>query len=85
MAENLPPNAGDTGSSPDLERSHMPWGNWARAPQLLKPVHLEPVLQNEREATTVRSPRTTTKSSPLSPQLEKDCMQQQRPNAAKNK
>ena len=33
----------------------------------------------------VRSPRTTLKSSPHSPQLEKACAQQQRPNAAKNK
>ena len=33
----------------------------------------------------MRSPRTTTKSSPRSPQLEKDRAQQQRPNAAKNK
>ena len=38
-----------------------------------------------REATAMRSPRTTTKSSPLSPQLEKASMQQRRPNAAKNK
>ena len=25
--ENLPANAGDTGSSPGLGRSHMPWSN----------------------------------------------------------
>ena len=25
VVENLPANAGDTGSSPDLGRSHMPW------------------------------------------------------------
>ena len=30
----------------------------------------------------MRSPCTTTKSSPLSPQLEKDCAQQRRPNTA---
>ena len=35
MVENLPANAGDTGSSPGLGRSHMPWSNWAREPQLL--------------------------------------------------
>ena len=50
---------------------------------------LEPVLRNEKplqwEATAMRSPRTTTKSSPRSPQLEKAPAQQQRPNAAKNK
>ena len=32
-----------------------------------------------REATTMRSPYTTTKSRPCSPQLEKVCAQQQRP------
>ena len=32
----------------------------------------------------MRSPRTTTKSSPRSPQLEKALVQQRRPNAAKN-
>ena len=30
MVENLPANAGDTGSSPGLGRSHMPRSNWAR-------------------------------------------------------
>ena len=38
-----------------------------------------------REATAMRRPRTATKSSPRSPQLEKARMQQRRPNAAKNK
>ena len=38
-----------------------------------------------REATAVRSPRTATKRSPRSPQLEKAHTQQRRPNAAKNK
>ena len=33
----------------------------------------------------MRSPCTATKSSPRSPQLEKARVQQQRPNAAKNK
>ena len=36
----------------------------------------------QREATAMRSPRATTKSSPRSPQLEKARAQQQRPNAA---
>ena len=35
MVENPLANAGDTGSSPDLGRSHMPRSNWAREPQLL--------------------------------------------------
>ena len=41
---------------------------WAHVPQL-KPVRLEPCSAT-REATAMRSPRTTTKSSPHSPQLE---------------
>ncbi|KAJ8785494.1 hypothetical protein J1605_007091 [Eschrichtius robustus] len=35
VVENLPANAGDTGSSPGLGRSHMPRSNQAREPQLL--------------------------------------------------
>ena len=35
VVENLPANAGDTGLSPGLGRSHMPRSNWARKPQLL--------------------------------------------------
>ena len=27
VVENLPANAGDTGASPGLGRSHMPWSN----------------------------------------------------------
>ena len=32
VVENLPANAGDTGWSPGLGRSHMPWSGWAREP-----------------------------------------------------
>ena len=35
VVESLPANAGDTGSGPDLRRSHMPRSSWAREPQLL--------------------------------------------------
>ena len=35
VVENLPANAGDTGSSPGLGRSHMPRSSWAREPRLL--------------------------------------------------
>ena len=52
--------------------------------QLLKPASLEPVLYNKK-GTTMRNPHTLMKSSPCLPQLEKTCMQQQRPSAAKNK
>ena len=32
VVESLPANAGDTGSSPGLGRSHVPRSNWAREP-----------------------------------------------------
>ena len=51
---------------------------WAHVPQLLKPVHLEPMLHNQRSHL-----HTTMKSSPCLLQLEKACTEQQRPNAAK--
>ena len=35
VVENLPAEAGDTGSSPGPGGSHMPRSNWAREPQLL--------------------------------------------------
>ena len=35
MVENPPANAGHTGSSPGLGRSHMLQSNWACEPQLL--------------------------------------------------
>ncbi|KAJ8792255.1 hypothetical protein J1605_019947 [Eschrichtius robustus] len=35
VVENLPANAGDTGSSPGLGRFHMPRSNWSREPRLL--------------------------------------------------
>ena len=77
MVENLPANAGDTGSSPGLGGSHTPRSNWAHEPQLLS-LRVEPVLRNKRSrdserpahrdeewpplATTRESPRTETKT-----------------------
>ena len=58
--KTLPDNGGEAGSIPDLGRSHMPWSNYARAPQLLslcsldrepqllKSMYLEPVLCSKR-------------------------------------
>ena len=46
--ENLPANAGDTGSSPGLGGSHMlreQLGPWATTTE---PARLEPVLRNKR-------------------------------------
>ena len=72
--------------------------NWTRAPQLLSlqlqllspcatttEARVPRAHAPQREATAMRSPRTATKSSPHSPQLEKAHAQQQRPNVAKNK
>ena len=70
VVENLPANAGDTGLSPGLGRSHMPRSNWAREPQLLS-LHVWSLCSATREATTVRSPCTAMKSGPHSPQVEK--------------
>ena len=84
VVENLPANAGDTGSSPGLGRSHMPRSNWARAPQLLS-LRVWSLCSATREAATVRGPRTAMKSGPRLPQLEKALAQKRRSNTAKNK
>lgn len=47
---NLPANAGNAGLIPVPGGFHMLWGNWARAPQLLKPTCSEVhVLQLEKQ------------------------------------
>ena len=56
----------------------------AHAPQLLKPAYPRAFALQKREATTMRSLRTSTKCNPCSSQLEKACTQQWRPNTAKN-
>ena len=84
MVENLPANAGDTGSSPGPGGSHMPRSNWAREPRLLS-LHVWSLCSATGEATTVRGPRTAMKSGPRLPQLEKALAQKRRPNTAKNK
>ena len=84
VVENPPANAGDTGSSPGLGRSHMPRSNWAREPQLLS-LHVWSLCSATKEVAIVRGPRTAMKSGPHSPQLEKALPQKRRPNTAKNK
>ena len=84
VVENLPANAGDTGSSPGLGRFHMPRSNWAREPQLLS-LHVWSLCSATREATMVRGPRTAIKSGPHLPQLEKALAQKQRLNTVINK
>ena len=84
VVENLPANAGDTGSSPGLGGSHMPRSKRAREPQLLN-LRVWSLCSATREAATVRGPRTAMKSGPRSPQLEKALAQKRRPNTAINK
>ena len=84
VVENLPANAGDTGSSPGLGRSHMPRSNYAREPQLLR-LRVWSLCSATREAAIVRGPRTAMRSGPCSPQLEKALAQKRRPNTAINK
>ena len=50
---SLPADAGDTGSSPGLGGSHMPWSDWAREPQLLS-LRIWSLCSATREA---RAPR----------------------------
>ena len=55
MVESLPANAGDTGSSPGLGRSHMPRSNWARGPRLLS-LRVWSLCSATREAAIVKGP-----------------------------
>ena len=57
--KNLPANAGDAGSIPGPGRFHMPQGNKAHAPQILRLTCLKSMLCNKR------SPGTTTGEQPL--------------------
>ena len=84
VVENLPANAGHTGSSPGPGRSHMPRGSWALEPQLLS-LRVWSLCSTTREAAIVRGPRTAMKSGPHLLQLEKALAQKRRPNTAKNK
>ena len=84
VVENLPANAGDTGSSPGLGRSHMPRSNQAHESQLLS-LSVWSLCSATREAATVRGPGTAMKSGPRLPQLEKPLAQKRRPNTAINK
>ena len=84
VVENLPANAGDTGSSPGLGRSHVPRSNWVREPQLLS-LRIWSLCSASREVVIVKGPCTAMKSGPRLPQLEKALAQKQRPNTAINK
>ena len=84
MVESPPADAGDTGSSPGLGRSHVPRSGWAREPQLLS-LRDWSLCSATREAAIVGGPRTAMKSGPHLPQLEKALAQKRRPGTAINK
>ena len=84
VVENLPANAGDTGSGPGLGGSCMPRSGWARKPQLLS-LRVWSLCSATGEAAMVRGLRTEMKSGPCLPQLERALAQGQRPNTAINK
>ena len=54
------------GWTPGPGRPHTQWGNHARAPQLLKPGHPEPMLCNRRRQRK-ESPCTAARERPLLP------------------
>ena len=84
VVDNLPANAGHTGSRPGLGRSHVLQSSWAREPQLLS-LRVWSLCSATREAAIVRGPCTAMKSGPRLPQLEKALTQKWRPNTAINK
>ena len=80
VVENLPANAGDTGSSPGVGRSHMPRSSWAHEPQLLS-LRIWSLCSATRGCDGER-PATAMRSGPRLPQLEKALTQKRRPNTA---
>ena len=82
VVENLPANAGYTGSSPGLGRSHMPRSNQAREPQLLS-LRVWSLCSTTRDTAIVRGPRTVMKSGPHLPQLEKALARTEDPTQSK--
>ena len=84
VVENLPANAGHTGSGPGLGGSHMPRSGWAREPQLLS-LRVRSLCSATGEAAIVGGTRTAMRSGPHLPQLEKALVQKRKPNTAINK
>ena len=82
VVENLPANAGDTGSSPGLGKSHMPQSNWAREPQLLS-LRIWSLCPATGGAAIVRGLCTAMKSGPRLPQLEKALARNEDPTQLK--
>ena len=92
VVENLPANAGDTGSSPGLGRSHMPRSSWAREPQLLTlrvwslcPATGGAAIEKGPRTAMKSGPRTAMKNGPRLPQLEKALARTEDPTQPKIK
>ena len=83
MVESLPADAGDTGSSPGLGRSHMPRSNWAREPQTTEPARLEPVLRNKRGRDSERPAHRDEEWPPLAATREKPSRRNEDPTQSK--
>ena len=83
VVENLPANAGDTGSSPGLGRSHMPRSNWTREPQLLT-LRVWSLCPATGGAAVVRGPCTAMKSGPCTAMKSGPCLQQLEKALARN-
>ena len=73
----MPANARDTGSIPDLERSHMPHSNRARVPQLLRRVG--------SRAHVPQQEKPPHREAPAARQLEKSPRSNQDPARPNNK
>ena len=84
VVENLPANAGDTGSGPGLGRSRMPRSGWAGEPRVLS-LRVWSLCSATREAAMVRGPCAAMKSGPRLPQLGKALAQKQGSSTAINK
>ena len=85
--KNPPANAGDTGSSPGLGRSHMPRSNKARAPQLLSlcsRAHKPQLLSLCAATTEAHAPRVGAPQQEKPPQWEARTPQQRVAPAGRN-
>ena len=83
VVKSPPCNPGDTCSMPGGVGSHTPQGNLACASELLSRHSRDHALQQEKPLQWVQAPRRESNLCCL--QLEKACVQQPRPSAAKNK
>ena len=81
VVENLPLMQGTWVRALVWEDPYMPRSGWAREPQLLS-LRVWSLCSATREAAIMRGPRTTMKSGPHLPQLEKALAQKRRPNTA---